>query len=473
MPYSEKFIRAATKANFQSLVDSGEITNDSIGFIEDTNEIWARGKYYATPEVFISDGVEPTGDSDIWIDTSENSEFISIEDAPSNGNIYGRQDGQWVKIEDGGDIGEITETLKVILTSNQSNPNSDLNGATVTVTYGENGNSQQTWQGSELTFQIPMGVEYTVSVSAIEGYSTPNSETHTAIIGNTRNVTFTYQSEFLTVNVTGIPSGFTITISGVGSQTSTSQVHKVPYGTQYTVSASKVNGYTAPSNQQFTAGQDNRTVTMAYTEIVNGVFVYDNTGGLTPISSWDTGNNSSAVGIALITDNTRLVIKKGLSASSSGLKWSVDLYETDISGLTNYNSQSNAITDYNGQSNTNIIHNAAPSESTDDNAANYCLQQTITVNGRTVNGYLPSEGELVDMWNNKSTIENALTTIGSQTIRSLNTSDDYTPNLWSSTEFSSYRAWFLFWGHSPLFPNETNKNYLNSGMYALPVFPLD
>ena len=472
MPYSEKFIRAATKANFQSLVDSGEITNDSIGFIEDTNEIWARGKYYATPEVFISDGVEPTGDSDIWIDTSENSEFISIEDAPSNGNIYGRQDGQWVKIEDGGDIGEITETLKVILTSNQSNPNSDLNGATVTVTYGENGNSQQTWQGSELTFQIPMGVEYTVSVSAIEGYSTPNSETHTAIIGNTRNVTFTYQSEFLTVNVTGIPSGFTITISGVGSQTSTSQVHKVPYGTQYTVSASKVNGYTAPSNQQFTAGQDNRTVTMAYTEIVNGVFVYDNTGGLTPISSWDTGNNSSAVGIALITDNTRLVIKKGLSAINN-IQWAHNLHGTDVSGILSASSASQASTDYAGQNNTDLMISSDSSGTTSNNSAKYCQAQTITVNGRTVNGYLPSAGELADMWNNKSTIENALTTIGSQTITSLNTSDVYLPHLLSSTELGIYSVYFLRWGSSFLFFLTEGKSNSASGMYALPVFPLD
>lgn len=472
MPYSEKFIRAATKANFQSLVDSGEITNDSIGFIEDTNEIWARGKYYATPEVFISDGVEPTGDSDIWIDTSENSEFISIEDAPSNGNIYGRQDGQWVKIEDGGDIGEITETLKVILTSNQSNPNSDLNGATVTVTYGENGNSQQTWQGSELTFQIPMGVEYTVSVSAIEGYSTPNSETHTAIIGNTRNVTFTYQSEFLTVNVTGVPSGFTITISGVGSQTSTSQVHKVPYGTQYTVSASKVNGYTAPSNQQFTAGQDNRTVTMAYTEIVNGVFVYDNTGGLTPISSWDTGNNSSAVGIALITDNTRLVIKKGLSAINN-IPWAPNLHGTDVSGILSASSASQASTDYAGQNNTDLMISSDSSGTTSNNSAKYCQAQTITVNGRTVNGYLPSAGELADMWNNKSTIENALTTIGSQTITSLNTSDVYLPYLLSSTELGIYSVYFLCWGSSFLFFLTEGKSNSASGMYALPVFPLD
>lgn len=471
MPYSEKFIRAATKANFQSLVDSGEITNDSIGFIEDTNEIWARGKYYATPEVFISDGVEPTGDSDIWIDTSENSEFISIEDAPSNGNIYGRQDGQWVKIEDGGDIGEITETLKVILTSNQSNPNSDLNGATVTVTYGENGNSQQTWQGSELTFQIPMGVEYTVSVSAIEGYSTPNSETHTAIIGNTRNVTFTYQSEFLTVNVTGVPSGFTITISGVGSQTSTSQVHKVPYGTQYTVSASKVNGYTAPSNQQFTAGQDNRTVTMAYTEIVNGVFVYDNTGGLTPISSWDTGNNSSAVGIALITDNTRLVIKKGLSAVNN-ISWAENLYDTDVSEIT-ASSASQASTNYAGQNNTDLMISSDPSGTTSNNSAKYCQAQTIIVNGETVNGYLPSGGELADMYNNKSVIENALTTIGSQTIRSLDTGGGYTPYLWSSMEYSSYNGWFLSWGRSSLVFSSTRKNGSYSDTYALPVFPLD
>ena len=752
MPYSEKFIRAATKANFQSLLGSGEITNDSIGFIEDTNEIWARGKYYATPEVFISDGVEPTGDSDIWIDTSENSEFISIEDAPSDGNIYGRQDGQWVKIEDevwigtdepdgnqviwidpesgeikfknpdsdqweeaagGGSIGEITETLKVNLTSNQTNPNVDLNGVTVSVTFeGDSGGNSQVWQGQELSFTIPMGVQYTVSASSVTDYAIPSTETFTAIAGNTRNHTFTYnttvvsvivsgvtsctatvtgsstnsltfsegaltqtfrvptgqqytvtfsevsgyatpaqisttasganashtanysnttvtvnvgsnqsdfnenvqvsieymgdslpvngqqqiqgtgqvqfsvpygvaytisfneispfrtptqisdnanastkehsvsydatdvtinltsnhgttdlgnaratiggtqysngqtvrvatgstvsttftsvtgystpaaqsptatgtemtitgtyQSEWVTINVTGVSSGFTISITGgfTATQTATSQTHKIPYGTSYTVVAGAVNGYTAPSNQPFTANSNTRTVTVAYTEIVNGVFVYDNTGGLTPIGSWNTGNNSSAVGIALITDNTRLVIKKGLSAVNN-IQWAENLYGTDVSGIFTTSSESQVPTDYAGQNNTDLMISSDSSGNTFNNSAKYCQAQTITVNGRTVNGYLPSGGELADMYNNKSVIENALATIGSQTIRSLNTNSSYTPYLWSSTESSSDGAWLLLWGYSSLDFSANAKGSSTSYGCALPVFPLD
>lgn len=57
--------------------------------------IQAGGGSLGGEEVTISNGVEPE-DSDIWIDTSEEPEAaISIEDAPKDGKIYGRKDGQW------------------------------------------------------------------------------------------------------------------------------------------------------------------------------------------------------------------------------------------------------------------------------------------------------------------------------------------------------------------------------------------
>lgn len=43
---NEQFIQVKTKANFESRLSAGEIKDTSIAFIEDTNEIWAKGKYY-------------------------------------------------------------------------------------------------------------------------------------------------------------------------------------------------------------------------------------------------------------------------------------------------------------------------------------------------------------------------------------------------------------------------------------------
>lgn len=46
---NEQFIQVKTKANFESRLSAGEIKDTSIAFIEDTNEIWAKGHYYPCP----------------------------------------------------------------------------------------------------------------------------------------------------------------------------------------------------------------------------------------------------------------------------------------------------------------------------------------------------------------------------------------------------------------------------------------
>lgn len=42
----EQYIKASTKAKFQERLNSGDISQYSIVFIEDTKEIWTRGSYY-------------------------------------------------------------------------------------------------------------------------------------------------------------------------------------------------------------------------------------------------------------------------------------------------------------------------------------------------------------------------------------------------------------------------------------------
>lgn len=43
---NEQFIQVKTKASFESRLSAGDVKDTSIAFIEDTNEIWAKGKYY-------------------------------------------------------------------------------------------------------------------------------------------------------------------------------------------------------------------------------------------------------------------------------------------------------------------------------------------------------------------------------------------------------------------------------------------
>lgn len=44
---NEQFIQVKTKANFESQLEDGQVKDTSIAFIEDTDQIWAKGKYYS------------------------------------------------------------------------------------------------------------------------------------------------------------------------------------------------------------------------------------------------------------------------------------------------------------------------------------------------------------------------------------------------------------------------------------------
>lgn len=196
--------------------------------------------------------------------------------------------------------------LTVTRASNQSE---GLGDSTATLAYSSSSTPINfTNSSTSETVMLPLGVSYTVTFSEVTGYKTPDVVSDTTSQAS-ESVSGTYQSEFLTVNVSGA-SGYTITVSGQGTQTTASKTYKIPFGTSYTVSASDVKGYNTPANQSFTANQASRTVAMAYTKIANGVYIYDNEGKLTATGSWNTGNNSKAVGIAVISDNCSFVIDK-------------------------------------------------------------------------------------------------------------------------------------------------------------------
>lgn len=74
-------VRFKTKDLFNKRLGLKEIPETSICFIEDTKEIWTHGQFYAIPneEVFISNGEEPTGNEEIWIDLSEESPVTDID----------------------------------------------------------------------------------------------------------------------------------------------------------------------------------------------------------------------------------------------------------------------------------------------------------------------------------------------------------------------------------------------------------
>ena len=273
--------------------------------------------------------------------------------------------------------------LTVTRASNQSE---GLGDSTATLAYSSSSTPINfTNSSTSETVMLPLGVSYTVTFSEVTGYKTPDVVSGTTSQAS-ESVSGTYQSEFLTVNVSGA-SGYTITVSGQGTQTTASKVYKIPFGTSYTISASDVKGYNTPANQSFTANQVSRTVAMTYTKIANGVYIYDNEGKLTATGSWNTSNNSKAVGVAVVSDNCSFVIDK--TNSNSGIAWGG--YGTDIPNLDNITDSSQAKLDYDGKSNTDKI--IASLGSSTSNAAGWCRSKSITVNGSVRYGYLPSLGE--------------------------------------------------------------------------------
>lgn len=324
--------------------------------------------------------------------------------------------------------GEYRSTkLSVTRSSNQTE---ELGNSTATVAWGTSDTLNFTNDAKVQTIMIPLGASYTISFSSITGYKAPGNITGTTSQAS-ESKTGTYQSEFLTVNVTGA-SGYTITVSGQGSQTTSPKVYKIPFGTSYNISASNVKGYNTPATQSFTANQVSRSVTMTYTKIANGVYICDSDGKLTAVGSWNTSNNSKAVGVAVVSDKCSFIIDK--TNSNDSIQWGG--YGTDVPGLSNITNNTEAKLDYDGNSNTDKIISALGSSK--DIAAGWCRSKSITIGGENRKGYLPALGEWQTAYNNKSQVDSALSKIGGTAM--------LTGYHWASTESSSNYAWVLDWG---------------------------
>lgn len=198
-------------------------------------------------------------------------------------------------------------------------------------------------------------------------------------------------------------------------------------------------------------------------EVANGVYVYASNGQLYNPDEWKTSMNDSAVGVAVITDNSRFCIKKGLDAVN-GIPWSPVLYGTDLTEIAS------APNDYKGFNNSVAIRQAASSEDGSNNAAWYCYSQTISINGNTTEGYLPSSGELLDLHNNMESVKSTLSLIGSSIMDNI----FETGYFLSSTEYDAEPEFaacrvVLYNGEYYAF---SKKQSGASSSYILPFFPI-
>ncbi|MFR9562452.1 MAG: hypothetical protein SNG10_07780, partial [Rikenellaceae bacterium] len=218
----------------------------------------------------------------------------------------------------GSDGSAFEEEISITLVSNQGASDTSLNGSVVSVTWeGQEEALGLAWSGSVLKATIPMSVQYTVTPSAISGYSSPEAQSFLAIGGNKRQVDFSYSCEAVTVSVTAddsaSTSGRTVTVkhtttsATIGSGTGSTVVVKVPTGTPYTVSVDSWATYIAPSSQSFTSNQTTRTVTFEYQKITCATITFTNTSSDT---SNITGDINSGVLATILAQFRRCLCKK-------------------------------------------------------------------------------------------------------------------------------------------------------------------
>lgn len=324
-----------------------------------------------------------------------------------------------------------TTIMSITLTSNQGT-DATLNAGTNVVVKCGTINKTLTWRGSTLTQKIPTGEAYTITPAALTGYKAPVAKTGTAA-GTNMSESMQYQTELVTVTVNTDNaiscSGQKVTIAGTEYTYSNPITVKIPFGTSYSVSVNGKAGFTSPDAQSFTANQASRSVTMTYLEIKRGIFILDTDGNLIKRADWNTGNNSKAVGVAVLSDNCKFVISP--SENSSNISWGG--YGTTISNIVTTTDAATAKKDYLGSGNTDKI--IAQLGSGNAPAADYCRGVTFK-HGKK--GYLGSLGEWQEAYNNKAEIDACMSLIGGTAI--------YTSAYhWTSTQYSSANSWILRW----------------------------
>lgn len=211
------------------------------------------------------------------------------------------------------------------------------------------------------SFSVPYDETYTVSLSDMDGYTAPESQTYTAS-QPTREISMEYKKavEHVIVNVS---SDDNTDMDG----------YKV---------------YVRPN-------------------VANGVYIQDVDGNLYTESEWDT--MKVANGIAVVTDECSFVL--ALEDVGDKPQWSSS---SSMVSLTHTDSDEEAVLDYNGLGNTVEMLNTGVSD--ENTAVQYCSDYRF-LNGQL--GYLGAAGEWATVARFISEINELLSVVGSASIASI------------------------------------------------------
>lgn len=164
--------------------------------------------------------------------------------------------------------------LNLTISSNQAN-DSIIGAVKATISY--DGNSVEMGSG---VIGLPVFTDITITFPKVEGYKTPSPLTFTTgAIPIVYSVV--YETEVVILNLSAWDGasviGQVITINGTSyTWEGTTIYHKVPYGVEYEVMASYIEGYIAP-NEKNTASIPNRAINMLYAAMDGSWITIDQT----------------------------------------------------------------------------------------------------------------------------------------------------------------------------------------------------
>lgn len=209
---------------------------------------------------------------------------------------------------------------------------------------------------------------------------------------------------------------------------------------------------TIPSNKCITRGEfDELLYGSGYYDPATapiGVYIVHTNGKVYPRSNWKSSENSKAVGVGVKTANCSFIIAP---EEKTGIQWGG--YGTLINGCTTTTDSSVAMKDYNGKANTDAI--IAQLGTTGEYAANYCRNYVFR-NGAV--GYQPAEGELYEAYQNKTEVDACMALIGGTPLYDSSVNNYW---KWSSTQYSAYNAWELYWDDGNVITSNKNNSHTN------------
>lgn len=325
-----------------------------------------------------------------------------------------------------------------------------------------------------VSFSVPYDETYTVSVSDMDGYVTPEARTYTAS-QPTRSIDMNYTQSVehvvvnvsaddgtsmdgKNVNVRGLTIGLETTHTIIGGKVE----FDIPTGAEYTISVDDVDGYTTPEPQSFVAESGTRTVNMVYEAVKLGVFIATQGGQLVSPDIW-ISSNGTPVGVALITYNSSYII--GLDATQKErIAWSSN-ESIDLSNVPTSTNGVTIATYYDGVSYTDAMIAAGAEYNTTSYAAGYVRSKSISFGGNILTGYLGSAGEWQDALNNYQAIMDAFAKIGDTFATDGN-------GFLTSCESSSKNCWYAYWVRRNPLLQFINKSATVDGLYVVPFFKI-